>query len=120
MLAAQHRLERLRVDGDGAAERAGHVDLHAGVLEHVVRRRHLAGEHARRLADVEHAVVRGDHERTPTGHVRHLIRLRILRVHPEALRQPPKGYEVTAKTGASPPRTKPTPPRSQPTPADRI
>ena len=32
-LGAQHRLERQRVDRDHAAQRAGHVDVHAGVEE---------------------------------------------------------------------------------------
>ena len=68
-------------------ERAGHVDVHAGVEERVVRHGQLAGEHPGRLADVERAVVGGDDQRPPAGQVEG-HRLRVLGVHPEALHEP--------------------------------
>ena len=51
------RLDRLRVDRNHATKRARHIDRHSGIKEGVVGDRHLAGEHAGRLADVHHCSV---------------------------------------------------------------
>ena len=84
---AQHRLERHRVDGDGSARRARHVDLHAGVGEQVVGHGHLAGEHAGGLADVEHRVVGAHHQRPTARQVDGRVRGRVVGVHAEALHE---------------------------------